>query len=423
MLLSSVCLIAVIVLVLLSHTAAATFVEGDLPTPWKETDKSIRHLNDESLQSLLDGKETLFVVFHAQFCEHCGAIHEDVHQLSKTIEKENIDVIVAAFDAVCDEGSKLGNKYVTRGYPTLLLFKDGALPTEFLEERTYDNMLHFIKIQLGLLAEEEANRGEDNSDAFLSSSPDTWREEDDGILHITSSNHDAALSADPSALVLFYGQQCEHCINSKMAFKLAVNELHQQDIPGVLGVVDCSFGDTFDVCDRFNVSVLPYVVYLEDGKEQASFLSKRITPEFIVQLMRNPESVAFLQKVKPWKDREEDPVVHLRGISSEQDASIIRTRQIALVIFYLSWRERDVDEFVATSRTFSDDAEVAFAAVDCFSDPDAVWCDRLKVTTYPTVSLFKFGRFQGVFQGDLTSTNLSNFVVQFKDNNDAHDEL
>jgi len=141
-----------------SIASFSNFIDNLVKTNDKETDPfaTSKEIEDELTKtSLLDEdlSETnfyielskpglFFVKFYAPWCSHCKAIAQTWKALSREVGGR-IGIRIGAVD--CTVVPELCKEIGINGYPTLLLFKDGAKYKDYQESRRLEDLLSFIK--------------------------------------------------------------------------------------------------------------------------------------------------------------------------------------------------------------------------------------------------------------------------------------
>lgn len=97
-------------------------------------------LTDASFEKTIKSGVT-FVKFLAPWCAHCKRLAPIWDALGT--KTHGIDKLrIAKVD--CGQFETLCNEHKVDGYPTLVLYKDGKLVTEYEGERTLDEMYNFV---------------------------------------------------------------------------------------------------------------------------------------------------------------------------------------------------------------------------------------------------------------------------------------
>ena len=101
-------------------------------------------VTDQSFQAdVLDSKTPVVVDFWAEWCGPCRMIAPSLEELSN---EYNGKLTVAKVDI--DENPMTPSKFMVRGIPTLLLFKDGDLKETIVGLETKDRLTQIISKHL-----------------------------------------------------------------------------------------------------------------------------------------------------------------------------------------------------------------------------------------------------------------------------------
>eukprot|EP01006_Ploeotia_vitrea_P047027 TRINITY_DN67080_c6_g9_i1.p1 TRINITY_DN67080_c6_g9~~TRINITY_DN67080_c6_g9_i1.p1 ORF type:complete len:489 (-),score=91.30 TRINITY_DN67080_c6_g9_i1:28-1494(-) len=101
-------------------------------------------LTDDSIASVLEENETVFVEFYAPWCGHCKKLTPEYEAFATAMK--GTGAVVAKIDAT--EHKKAAGKYGVRGYPTLKCFNSGS-PSDYKGGRTAADMEKFLRKQMG----------------------------------------------------------------------------------------------------------------------------------------------------------------------------------------------------------------------------------------------------------------------------------
>lgn len=85
-----------------------------------------------------DSSEKSLVLFYAPWCPHCKSMMGDWNRLRKR-SMDGLRVVKVN----CDEKPRLAEKYNVKGFPTIILFKNGKR-VHFEGPRNYDNFVKFL---------------------------------------------------------------------------------------------------------------------------------------------------------------------------------------------------------------------------------------------------------------------------------------
>ncbi len=106
-------------------------------------DIDLEDFNEQVLQASF--KTPVLVDFWADWCSPCIAI---APVLSRVIESFEGQVLLAKLEVDEGHNMKLAGKYLVRGFPTIILFKDGEEQDRFSSARPAQFIEHFIQQQL-----------------------------------------------------------------------------------------------------------------------------------------------------------------------------------------------------------------------------------------------------------------------------------
>ena len=106
-------------------------------------DIDLEDFDDQVLQASF--KNPVLVDFWADWCSPCIAI---APVLSRVIESFEGQVLLAKLEVDEGHNMKLAGKYLVRGFPTIILFKDGEEQDRFSSARPAQFIEHFIQQQL-----------------------------------------------------------------------------------------------------------------------------------------------------------------------------------------------------------------------------------------------------------------------------------
>lgn len=124
--------------------------------------KNVYYLEEEDIspdgeivgfKSLGGKNKPVFSMIYAGWCPHCVTLKPEFQKLSDEIRKMGEPVYIAAIQQdgkVSQSQANLGKniKQVIpgfRGFPTLMLYKDGKPVKSYEGERTFNGMMKFIK--------------------------------------------------------------------------------------------------------------------------------------------------------------------------------------------------------------------------------------------------------------------------------------
>ncbi|XP_033121043.1 thioredoxin domain-containing protein 5-like [Anneissia japonica] len=113
-------------------------------------DVQVNILTDENF---VDGvsKGLTFVKFYAPWCGHCKRLAPTWETLATEVVEQK-DVSIAKVD--CTVHKSTCQKYEVRGYPTLLLFKNGKNVEKYGKSRELDSLLTFVNEKVAQVKDE-----------------------------------------------------------------------------------------------------------------------------------------------------------------------------------------------------------------------------------------------------------------------------
>jgi len=102
---------------------------------------NVVNLNEDAFDSYASSG-LLFVKFYAPWCGHCKSLAPIWEKLGDSFE-DNDEINVAKVD--CTEVKSLCGKHEVEGFPTLKLFRNGVLLSEYDGERDLEGLIKFVK--------------------------------------------------------------------------------------------------------------------------------------------------------------------------------------------------------------------------------------------------------------------------------------
>jgi len=112
------------------------------------TADSTLELTDADFDSKLADIETALVMFYAPWCGHCKRLKPEFEKSAGDLLKNDPPVSLVKVD--CTEGGKeVCGRFEVRGYPTLKIFRNGELSTDYNGPREAAGITKFMKSQVG----------------------------------------------------------------------------------------------------------------------------------------------------------------------------------------------------------------------------------------------------------------------------------
>jgi len=189
-------------------------------------------------------KGKTFVKFYAPWCGHCKKLAPIWDELADASKAEGISI--ARVD--CTKDYTLCTRFDVTGYPTLKFFDQGKLST-------YKGERELVALQ------NYARSAETTESVPAPTKVETiqWKSDSDTI-KLDNSNFQQILTGD--WLVAFYADWCPHCKKVSVDYEDVAKQLKDKVKVGRVNIDLIS-----SVISRaFNVTQVPTIVYLKDGK-------------------------------------------------------------------------------------------------------------------------------------------------------------
>lgn len=105
-------------------------------------------LTDASFDGELEKVETALVMFYAPWCGHCKRLKPEFEKSAGDLIKNDPPVTLAKVDCT-EAGKEVCNRFEVRGYPTLKIFRNGELSSDYNGPREAAGITKFMKAQVG----------------------------------------------------------------------------------------------------------------------------------------------------------------------------------------------------------------------------------------------------------------------------------
>ena len=100
------------------------------------TKEKFEDMKEENFE---DSAKPSMVLFYAPWCPHCKSMMGDWDKLRRRVG-QNMEIVKVN----CDEKPEMAEKHDVKGFPTIILFKDGR-KIHFEGSRNLENFMKFIK--------------------------------------------------------------------------------------------------------------------------------------------------------------------------------------------------------------------------------------------------------------------------------------
>ncbi|RXG53299.1 Protein disulfide-isomerase A3 [Armadillidium vulgare] len=125
----------------------------------------VLQLEDSDFESKLADTDTALVMFFAPWCGHCKRLKPEFEKAG-SILKDN-DPPIALVKVDCTEGGKeTCNKFGVSGYPTLKIFRNGELSSDYNGPREVNGIVKYMRSQVGPVSKDLSSIEE--AEKFLS---------------------------------------------------------------------------------------------------------------------------------------------------------------------------------------------------------------------------------------------------------------
>ncbi|CAH8847090.1 unnamed protein product [Trichobilharzia szidati] len=112
----------------------------------------VLELNDDNFDSELQSRPLTLVKFYAPWCGHCKQLAPAFKSAADIIAQKSDSVTLAKVD--CTVHQKTCTKYKVDGYPTLKIFRNGKLDSEYEGPRSADGIVNYILSRAGPASKE-----------------------------------------------------------------------------------------------------------------------------------------------------------------------------------------------------------------------------------------------------------------------------
>eukprot|EP00172_Hildenbrandia_rubra_P000029 Plantae.Rhodophyta-Hildenbrandia_rubra.ctg10133.p1 GENE.Plantae.Rhodophyta-Hildenbrandia_rubra.ctg10133~~Plantae.Rhodophyta-Hildenbrandia_rubra.ctg10133.p1 ORF type:complete len:520 (-),score=166.96 Plantae.Rhodophyta-Hildenbrandia_rubra.ctg10133:1531-3090(-) len=104
------------------------------------TESAVTVLNKENFDEIISKEKLVLVKFYAPWCGHCKAMKEDFEKAAEELKGK---AVLADLDATVEK--ELAEKHGVKGFPTLKLFGDGELLSDYKGGRDKKSLVSYIE--------------------------------------------------------------------------------------------------------------------------------------------------------------------------------------------------------------------------------------------------------------------------------------
>ncbi|KAJ8307304.1 hypothetical protein KUTeg_015388 [Tegillarca granosa] len=311
---------------------------GDIPWEEEPTATDVIHIDTpQSFNKLLrKEKNPMLVMFYAPWCGFCKRLKPDFSAAATEMKGK---AVLVGIDVDKPHQMELRSQFNITGFPTLYYFEKGQKKYQYGGENNKEGIISWLN---------------DPKPPTEKKAEAEWSDEESDVQHITDSNYEDILQANPSVLVMFYAP-----------FK-----------------------------------------YFKNGEFAFDFNERE--EDKIIEFMKDPKEPPPPPPPEPKWDEVESEVVHLTDDSFK---NILKKKKHALVMFYAPWCghcKKAKPEFTNAAEKYKDDTKVMFAAIDCTTQSSS--CSTHEVTGYPTFKYFKYGKNPQNYMGGREEADFVNFM-------------
>jgi len=113
----------------------------------------VLELTDSSFDGELAKIDTALVMFYAPWCGHCKKLKPEFEKAATSLLANDPPVTLAKVDCT-EAGKEACNRFEVRGYPTIKIFRNGELSSDYNGPREYAGIVKYMKAQVGPASKE-----------------------------------------------------------------------------------------------------------------------------------------------------------------------------------------------------------------------------------------------------------------------------
>ncbi|XP_043280181.1 protein disulfide-isomerase A3 [Venturia canescens] len=127
-------------------------------------EEDVLELTDGDFSAQLDNNENVLVMFYAPWCGHCKHLKPEYAKAAELLIGNDPKITLAKIDCT-EAGKKTCEQYSVSGYPTLKIFANGEMVSEYNGPREAEGIAKYMRSQVGPASKHL--KGPDCKKAFL----------------------------------------------------------------------------------------------------------------------------------------------------------------------------------------------------------------------------------------------------------------
>jgi len=193
-----------------------------------------------------------FVKFYAPWCPHCVQMAPDWNDLANHFQKnplEGANLVIGDVDCTNPQAAVVCGQEGIGGYPTIKLYKDGAVFKDYENDRDFEAMKHFLISEIKGLDIETNEAGVHSLNDF------------------TFKKFIRDAGEETPVVVKFYAPWCPACIAMEQTYNELASRFLDIEMEDVLfGQVNCVDQNSVQVCAEESVEDFPSIYLYKDGQ-------------------------------------------------------------------------------------------------------------------------------------------------------------